>query len=1275
MPVLHHQQFHHVSMAQSAQAAAAAAAAAVAAATASGFPPQRGDQQPDQDQDQQGEQERHQDQQEQRQQDPNQPRQLRPGSPQQGGAMQTADPQQQAQQAQQALQKRKGPGDPAAGSALHACSAPTDLAGNPLRRTLWIRFKHGRPTEVELEEDELHIDHLKKRLKLLFPKMLGHVEVFEFSIRHSAADHGCVPEDFPLDHLREGNRAAAPLLVDAPEPTPNLASAALVAVAPPVCLDPAAGPGGVNLSYVVDGGRDDAFGAMGAVPGSLAGKGIGMGPGGMGGGGMHCDPDDMRQLFHPEAAPPPPAEVKVGGRKRKNAAGGGAGGAGGAGGSGGMAHLGANGLTEISPNSRSKKAADGLHKGQSIIMRYNNEDVAKARIVSCERSGFCKVRLHSLITDGSTLLYENSLPSGLRIPLTMPAHAATCFAPSASLLCAHAATAPRFHGARIMASAAYANWASFPAAAALSFPADAARAGWVRGFGSSAGASVAPRRKERLRIVDKTGGEANKALGIREKKKKKKKKTGKADEKKTGKYYGEGFGTTGVPLARRWGDYDKRQWEDPEGWRGGILGRPEISGNRAKPVDSAIMRVYKNWGRLEDGLSQLKALQRGGGEGDSRRGKVGSGRAVAEWGGGRGGGGGGGGGSRYKKKAGEFSWKPDSNDLHGARGVGGKDDDREEEGRRGDWREGGRREGGERGREEWGERGLRGERSERGGGGAWGGGGGGRGSGGGWGSEGRERNREWGGRKEYGGEREFGGDNKQARQYEGGGESGGRREYGGRKEYGGGRGGREAGEATGGRSPRSESGRRSWDDVDSARSDEDADVMAFWSNVDVDSPPGVARKGVDQGAGRGRVGGDAGRGRGGESGGERGAGRGGEGKGWSRDYAAMEWGEGQGGAAGGEVGGEAEGRAEGGAGRGRGMLPRSSAPGAGERGRWGGAEGRVDAFGVDDWRGRAVGGAPRPVMRGGAQGRADGGMDRGGWGDRGEFGLRNAQGAGRGRGGGGQWGRGGDGGEMSGPSGRFSDAEEESDNDNNDGYGANEGDDGDEGEYGRYSDWDNSNSSWGTPSLTPSALRGEPIYGVSPVLAALLSSRRRIHTLYTQEGLQDGLKGGGKRKDKAAVERVLRVAEQSGVERLSVSKHELNLLSGNRPHQGLVLDASGLQLEPIEALPVWSVGAAACAAAVGGAGAGEAGAAAEAAAGAAGAAVAPPVWVALDEVTDPQNLGAILRSAHFLGAAGVVVCAKNSAPLSAVVSKASAGALEIMQVHHALEIILLVRAE
>ena len=46
-----------------------------------------------------------------------------------------------------------------------------------------------------------------------------------------------------------------------------------------------------------------------------------------------------------------------------------------------------------------------------------------------------------------------------------------------------------------------------------------------------------------------------------------------------------------------------------------------------------------------------------------------------------------------------------------------------------------------------------------------------------------------------------------------------------------------------------------------------------------------------------------------------------------------------------------------------------------------------------------------------------------------------------------------------------------------------------------------------------------------------------------------------------------------------------------------------------------------------------------------------------------QNFGAALRSAFFLGAAGVLTCRRNSAPLSAVVSKASSGALELMPVH------------
>jgi 23S rRNA (guanosine2251-2'-O)-methyltransferase len=57
-----------------------------------------------------------------------------------------------------------------------------------------------------------------------------------------------------------------------------------------------------------------------------------------------------------------------------------------------------------------------------------------------------------------------------------------------------------------------------------------------------------------------------------------------------------------------------------------------------------------------------------------------------------------------------------------------------------------------------------------------------------------------------------------------------------------------------------------------------------------------------------------------------------------------------------------------------------------------------------------------------------------------------------------------------------------------------------------------------------------------------------------------------------------------------------------------------------------------------------------------------PLIVALDEVTDPQNLGAICRTAETAGATGVVVPERRSAEVTPAVCKASAGAVEHLRI-------------
>ncbi|XP_065849276.1 uncharacterized protein [Euphorbia lathyris] len=186
--------------------------------------------------------------------------------------------------------------------------------------------------------------------------------------------------------------------------------------------------------------------------------------------------------------------------------------------------------------------------------------------------------------------------------------------------------------------------------------------------------------------------------------------------------------------------------------------------------------------------------------------------------------------------------------------------------------------------------------------------------------------------------------------------------------------------------------------------------------------------------------------------------------------------------------------------------------------------------------------------------------------------------------------------------------------------------------WNRQENWGRKTWREATESSVPRII-GEGVYGVGPVLAALSAGRREFYALYVQEGLD--LSGNNKKKkDKKGFEKVLRMAEKLGLNVKEISKHDLNMVVDNRPHQGLVLDASPLEMVKIMELDPVSDD--------------EKGS----------------LWVALDEVTDPQNLGAIIRSAYFFGASGVVLCAKNSAPLSGVVSKASAGSLELMELRY-----------
>src|SRR5262245_47615716 len=141
------------------------------------------------------------------------------------------------------------------------------------------------------------------------------------------------------------------------------------------------------------------------------------------------------------------------------------------------------------------------------------------------------------------------------------------------------------------------------------------------------------------------------------------------------------------------------------------------------------------------------------------------------------------------------------------------------------------------------------------------------------------------------------------------------------------------------------------------------------------------------------------------------------------------------------------------------------------------------------------------------------------------------------------------------------------------------------------------------------------IYGIHAVEAALGNPRRAIRRLYLTDNAERRLQAAlGPRH--IAHERVL-------------PKELDRRLGADTVHQGALAEAEPLPERMLEELTVGAAGR--------------------------------PLLV-LDHVTDPHNVGAVLRSAAVFGAAGLVMTRRHSPPLDGALAKSASGALEHMPV-------------
>lgn len=144
----------------------------------------------------------------------------------------------------------------------------------------------------------------------------------------------------------------------------------------------------------------------------------------------------------------------------------------------------------------------------------------------------------------------------------------------------------------------------------------------------------------------------------------------------------------------------------------------------------------------------------------------------------------------------------------------------------------------------------------------------------------------------------------------------------------------------------------------------------------------------------------------------------------------------------------------------------------------------------------------------------------------------------------------------------------------------------------------------------------EQIEGRNAVLEAFRSGKC-VDKLFILDGCQDG-----------PVRTIAREARKKDTIINYVSKERLDQLSETRAHQGVIAQVAAYEYSTVEEILEKAEEK------------GE-----------------PPFLVLLDNVEDPHNLGAIIRTANLAGAHGVIIPKRRSVGLTSTVAKTSAGAL------------------